>query len=56
MLVKSSDRTAVHAGHLYINGCHWIYRCPLCLSLMAKADAIAKESDENQTHHHNHRP
>lgn len=47
MMIKSSDRTAVHAGHLYINAVHWLYKCPLCLALMAKADAIAKETTRN---------
>lgn len=46
-LTLASDRRAVHAGHLYINGVHWLYRCPLCLALMAKADAIAKESNDS---------
>ena len=47
MLTKSSDRTSIHNGHLFINAVHWLYRCPLCCALMAKADQIAKEETTN---------
>ena len=40
----NSEIRTIHAGHLYINATHWLRHCPLCVALMAKADAIAKET------------
>ena len=49
MMIKSSDRTSVHAGHLYVNGVHWLYKCPKCVAMMAMADQIAKEDDNGKS-------
>ena len=43
-LKSTAERRTVHHGHTFINGIHWLRHCPLCVALMAKADAIAKET------------
>jgi len=37
-----------HSGHLYVGGKHYIHDCPTCTALVAKADAIAAATKEDQ--------